>query len=181
MDCLLTAQTARKNFGTRYEEIVRDLLGALGFGQRGVSFALSYEAAAGVTQTFRNQVDLVVSESFPVRSTARSLDPDEIVMSIKTSSKDRFAKIFLDKEMLSFVTGQSIKVLALFHNDVQRSGLAGTSVTFVAGNFAAYVEKFGPLDGVYYVDPPPHILREPWSRYLKTFDDLLLTDLWELF
>ena len=180
MDCSLTAQTARKNFGTRFEEIVRDLLGALGFGQRGISFALPYEAA-GVTQTFRNQVDLVVSEAFPLRSTAGQLDPDEVVLSIKTSSKDRFAKIFLDKEMLSFVTGQRIKVLAVFHNDVQRSGLASTSVTFVAGNFAAYVEKFGPLDGVYYVDPPPHISREPWSRYLRTFDDLLLADLWELF
>ena len=134
------------------------------------------------TATFRNQVDLVVADAPPVSSRSDCLDPDEVVVSIKTSSKDRFAKIFLDKEVLRFVTGQDIPVIALFHNDVQRSGSGKASVTFVAGNFNAerYVECFGPLNGVYYIDPPPHIHREPWSAHLKTFDDLVLRDLWEI-
>ena len=106
------------------------------------------------------------------------MDPNEVVVSLKTSSKDRFAKIFLDQEMLSFVTGQQIKVVALFHNDIQRSGTTRTSGTFVAGNFAAYVARFGELTGVYYVDPPPHIDREPWSAWLRRYEDLLLDDLW---
>lgn len=79
---------------------------------------------------------------------------------------------------MSFIAKRRVKVVAIFHNDVQRSGTTKTSWTFVAGNFAAYVERFGPLTGVYYVDPPPHISREPWMHHLRTFDDLLLDDLW---
>jgi len=52
------------------------------------------------------------------------------------------------------------------------------SCTFVARNFIAYMSALGPLRGVYYVDPPVHITREPWKNHLRTFEDLLLEDLW---
>jgi len=177
MDCLLNANTARKNFGMRFEELIEHLLAALGVGCKPLTFALPYETAAGTTR-FSNQVDLVIAEGI-VKSIASKLEPNEVVVSLKTSSKDRFAKIFLDQEMLAFVTGHPVKVVAMFHNDVQRSGTTRTSWTFVAGNFTAYVQRFGPLTGVYYVDPPPHISRTPWSAHLRTFDDLLLVDLWD--
>ena len=178
MDCLLTANTARKNYGMRFEELMRDLLSDLGIGQRSIQFSLPYTGRAGVASTFTNQVDLVIAPEGEVASRPNFLAPDEVVVSLKTSSKDRFAKIFLDQELLSFVTGQPIKVIALFHNDIQRSRTTRTSVTFVAGNFAAYVARFGDLTGVYYVDPPPHIEREPWKHWLRRYDDLLLDDLW---
>jgi hypothetical protein len=177
MDCLLPVNTARKNFGTRFEEFIEHLLAALGIGCKPITFALPYQADGGNIARFSNQVDLVIAEGL-VDSTPARLEPDEVVVSLKTSSKDRFAKIFLDQEMLAFVTGRPVKVVALFHNDVQRSGSTKTSWTFVAGNFAAYVQRFGPLTGVYYIDPPPHIERPPWDKYLRTFDDLLLDDLW---
>ncbi len=177
MDCLLPSNQARKNFGMRFEEVIEHLLASLGFGCKPVTFGLKYSTAEGAEAKFSNQVDLVIAEGL-VESSPSKLKQDEVVVSLKTSSKDRFAKIFLDQEMLQFVTQQPVKVIAMFHNDVQRSRLTKTSWTFVAGNFAAYVERFGPLAGVYYVDPPPHISREPWSKYLKTFDDLLLGDLW---
>jgi hypothetical protein len=177
MDCLLPANQSRKNFGMRFEELVEHLLASLGVGCKPVTFGLTYETAVGSTAKFSNQVDLVIAEGV-VKSTPKQLHPNEVVVSLKTSSKDRFAKIFLDQEMLRFVTRRPVKVIAMFHNDVQRAGTTKTGWTFVAGNFAAYVERFGPLTGVYYVDPPPHINREPWSKYLRTFDDLLLGDLW---
>lgn len=180
MDVLLPANQARKNFGTRFEEVVEALFEELGLGGAPLNLKLPYEVAPAGEAIFRNQVDLVISPTPPISSRRDFLDPDEVVVSIKTSSKDRFAKIFLDKEVLRAVTGQEIPVLALFHNDVQRSGSTGIAVTFVAGNFNAYVETFGPLNGVYYVDPPPHIAREPWSRHLRTFEDLLLSDLWKI-
>lgn len=178
MDCLLVANTSRKNYGMRFEELMGHLLGALGIGQRSIQFSLPYTNPAGGTSTFTNQVDVVISREPTVSSRPDHLDPDEVVVSLKTSSKDRFAKIFLDQEMLSFVTGRPMKVVALFHNDIQRSGMTKTSGTFVAGNFAAYVARFGPLTGVYYVDPPPHIDREPWREWLRRYEDLLLDDLW---
>lgn len=178
MDCLLTANASRKNYGMRFEELMSHLLAAAGVAQDSIQFSLPYTNPAGGTSYFVNQVDLVISEREEVASHPAYLDPDEVVVSLKTSSKDRFAKIFLDQEMLSFVTGRPIKVVALFHNDIQRQGERGTSGTFVAGNFAAYVARFGPLTGVYYVDPPVHIAREPWSDYLRTYEDLLLDDLW---
>lgn len=180
MDVMLPPNQARKNFGMRFEEVVEALFADLGLGQSPLNLALPYEVAPGEKAIFRNQVDLVISPAPPLSSRPDFLDPGEVVVSIKTSSKDRFAKIFLDKEVLRSVTEQEIPVLALFHNDVQRSGSNRTSVTFVAGNFNAYVETFGPLNGVYYVDPPPHISREPWSKHLRTFEDLLLHDLWEI-
>lgn len=180
MDVMLPPNQARKNFGMRFEEVVETLFTDLGFGQSPLNLALPYEVATGEQAVFRNQVDLVISPTPPLSSRSGFLDPNEVVVSIKTSSKDRFAKIFLDKEVLRSVTGQEIPVLALFHNDVQRSGSSRVSVTFVAGNFNAYIETFGPLNGVYYVDPPPHISREPWSRHLGTFEDLLLHDLWRI-
>ncbi|HZY72148.1 MAG TPA: hypothetical protein VFE22_03465 [Edaphobacter sp.] len=180
MDVLLTSNQSRKNFGMRFEEVVESLFADLGLGQAPLNLALPYKVAPTGEAMFRNQVDLVISPTPPISSRSDFLDPDEVVVSIKTSSKDRFAKIFLDKEVLRAVTGQDIPVLALFHNDVQRSGANRVSVTFVAGNFNAYVETFGPLNGVYYIDPPPHINRYPWSRHLKTFEDLLLSDLWKI-
>lgn len=177
MDCLLATNSARKNFGMRFEEFIEHLLASLGIGCKPITFGLSYQADNGRAARFSNQVDLVIAEGL-VNSTPVRLEPNEVVVSLKTSSKDRFAKIFLDQEMLAFVTGRPVKVIAMFHNDVQRAGTTNTSWTFVAGNFAAYVQRFGPLTGVYYIDPPPHIERPPWDKYLRTFDDLLLDDLW---
>lgn len=177
MDYLCSSQHARKNYGMRFEELVEILFDMIGIGHKPVSFGLPY-TADGVPQVFNNQVDLVISKDKAVKSHRTKLYADEVVTSIKTSSKDRFAKIFLDKELLRTVTGQEIPIIALFHNDIQRSGPTKVSWTFVAGNFIAYVSAFGPLSGVYYVDPPIHITKEPWKKYLRTFEDLLLEDLW---
>lgn len=179
MDCLLDGNTARKNYGTRLEQTVKALFHQLGCGTKELTLALPY-ALADVTTTFRNQIDLVISEKPPVMTSSTKIDPGDVIVSIKASSKDRMAKIFLDKAVLGFVTQTDLSIIALFHNDVQRSGASKISGTFVAGNFLAYVAAFGPLDGVYYVDPPKVASKAPWSSYIKTYEDLLLDDLWSI-
>lgn len=180
LDCLVDSNTARKNYGSRLEDTVKAMFHQLGCGTKDLTLALPYKLA-GVTTTFRNQIDLVISEKPPVKTVPTKIDPDDVIVSVKSSSKDRMSKVFLDKEVLRFITQTDLPVIALFHNDVQRSGTNRVRGTFVAGNFLAYVAAFGPLNGVYYVDPPQAASKKPWDKYVKTYDDLLLDDLWSMF
>ena len=46
----------------------------------------------------------------------------KIIGSVKTSSKDRLDKIFMDKFLLAKLTGKDVPHVAIFLNDVQRKG-----------------------------------------------------------
>ena len=37
-----------------------------------------------------------------------------------------------------------------------------------------------PLNGVYFIDPPPHVNKAAWKPYVKQFQDLVVADVWEL-
>jgi hypothetical protein len=37
------------------------------------------------------------------------------------------------------------------------------------------------LEGIYYLDPPPNALKEPFNRYMKPFSELATKDIWQLF
>ncbi|MCK4594714.1 hypothetical protein KAU45_09440 [bacterium] len=109
----------------------------------------------------------------------------KIIGSVKTSSKDRLDKIFIDKFLFSKLTGTSIPHIAIFLNDVQRKGRSpksyGISATFLPGHFKGYTVKLNPLDGVYYFDIRPNMLTEPiLKEHIKTFDYFLFGDLWNL-
>ncbi len=45
----------------------------------------------------------------------------EVVGSVKTTSKDRLDKIFLDKYLLTRLIGRDIPVVAIFLHDAQRA------------------------------------------------------------
>lgn len=66
------------------------------------------------------ELDMVFSQGRAVPET-RTLHEKEIVASVKTTSKDRLDKIFLDKYLLSKLLGRDIPVIAIFLHDVQRS------------------------------------------------------------
>lgn len=103
--------------------------------------------------------------------------------SVKTSSKDRIGKIFIDKFLYSRLTGGDLPHIAVFLNDVQRAGKApnfGISPTFSPGHFKGYTVKLNPLNGVYYCDIRPNMITEPILRdHIKTLDHLLCTDIWQ--
>jgi len=103
--------------------------------------------------------------------------------SVKTSSKDRIDKIFIDKFLYNRLTGTETPHFAIFLNDVQRKGKEGkygVNATFLSGHFKGYTVKLTPLDGVYYCDIRPNMLTENILKaHIKTFDHLLFYDIWE--
>lgn len=109
----------------------------------------------------------------------------EIVGSVKTTSKDRLDKIFLDKYLLTKLIGRDIPVVAIFLHDVQRAikgnSIFGINSTFKSNHFLGYTIALNKLDGVYYVDPRPVMTANPRLReQIHDFQHFLLRDLWTL-
>ena len=109
----------------------------------------------------------------------------KIIGSVKTSSKDRLDKIFVDKFLLAKLTGKDVPHVAIFLNDVQRKGKTpkeyGVNATFLPGHFKGYTVKLNPLDGVYYFDIRPNMLTENILKdHIRTFDHFLFKEMWGL-
>jgi hypothetical protein len=108
----------------------------------------------------------------------------KVIGSVKTSSKDRLDKVFMDKFLFNRLNSAQVPHVAIFLNDVQRKGASprdyGISATFLPGHFKAYTVKLNPLDGVYYFDIRPNMRTEPILKdHIRTFDHLLFTDVWK--
>lgn len=122
------------------------------------------------------QHDLLISEE----------DKLKIIGSVKTSSKDRIDKIFVDKFLYNKLTNTDVPHIAIFLNDVQRKktkqqDLYGVNATFLPGHFKAYTIKLNPLDGVYYCDIRPNMITDPLlSQHIQTIDHFFYNDLWNL-
>lgn len=107
-----------------------------------------------------------------------------LIGSIKTSSKDRIDKIFIDKFLYNKLTEKQTPHIAVFLNDVQRKNTKrkdeyGINATFLPGHFKGYTVKLNPLDGVYYCDIRPNMLTDLILKdHIKTFDNLLVADIW---
>ncbi|MHB8231536.1 MAG: hypothetical protein ACYDDB_01365 [bacterium] len=113
-------------------------------------------------------------------------DELKIIGSVKTSSKDRIDKVFMDKFLYNKLTDTALPHIAIFLNDVQRKKTKkenkyGINATFLPGHFKAYTIKLNALDGVYYCDIRPNmVIDEMLNKYIKTIDHFFYTDLWEL-
>lgn len=122
------------------------------------------------------QHDLLISEKNELK----------IIGSVKTSSKDRVDKIFVDKFLYSKLTNTALPHVAIFLNDVQRKKTKqqnryGISATFLPGHFKAYTIKLNPLDGVYYCDIRPNMIADKLlSQHTQTIDHFFFRDLWHL-
>lgn len=103
--------------------------------------------------------------------------------SVKTSSKDRIDKIFLDKLMYNKLTNTDTPHFAIFLHDVQRAGEEPnykTGQTFLTGHFKAYTIGLNPLDGVYYCDLRPVMKTDTLlKKHIKSLDCLLCEDVWK--
>ncbi|WP_212036383.1 hypothetical protein, partial [Bacillus subtilis] len=108
----------------------------------------------------------------------------KLIGSVKTTSKDRIGKIFVDKFLYSKLTETTVPHIAIFLHDVQRKRNKdpqkfGINGTFLAGHFKGYTVKLNPLDGVYYFDPRPQMQTDVLlSEHIQTFDHLLCDDIW---
>lgn len=131
-------------------------------------------------------LDLVFSRNQAiVTSETELIYPTEIVGSVKTTSKDRIDKIFLDKYLLSRFLGRDVRVIAIFLHDVQRArrgqSIFGINSTFKSNHFLGYTVALNRLDGVYYVDPRPEMITDlRLKEEISDFQQFLTRDLWSL-
>lgn len=109
---------------------------------------------------------------------------EKAVGQIKTSTKDRLAKIFIEKELYQKQINK-IPYFAIILNDVQRAETKKekymTSSTFLPGSFRIYTMTFNALDGVYYIDMSPKIEDDDFlSKHIFKFDQFIVKDMWNL-
>jgi hypothetical protein len=168
---------ARKVNGDLFERLIRLLIVSMNVDCVSGTMQVPVKDADG-TELFKSsyQHDLLLSKENELK----------IIGSVKTSSKDRIDKVFLDKFLYNRLTDTALPHIAIFLNDVQRKKTKreneyGVSATFLPGHFKAYTVKLNPLDGVYYCDIRPNMREDALlSQHIKTIDHFFYSDLWEL-
>lgn len=167
------SNTARKINGDLFERFIRLIIKEVGVDV--IDGTISVPVKINGTEAFKMnyQHDLIIQV-------------DEIpkaIGSVKTSSKDRLDKIFIDKFLYSKLTDTKTPHFAIFLNDVQRKGKEGKygiNSTFLPGHFKGYTIKLNPLDGVYYFDIRPNMMtKDVLKDHIKTFDHFLIQDVWK--
>jgi len=176
LDLLVNQNSARKHVGNRFEELVKSIFTEIGVANKKQVLQIPYETDEG-TKTYKCENDLIISPYDKVKSTSKQLDEKEVVVSVKTTSKDRMGKMFIDKILLEKFVQHDQKVIGIFLNDVQRKEADNISFTLVAGLFMVYTNFLTKLEGIYYLDPPPNANKKPFSDHMKPFSELITRDL----
>ena len=164
---------ARKINGDLFERYVRLVLRNIGIDVH--DGVVSVPVTVDNEELFKMayQHDLIVEKLGQVRA----------IGSVKTSSKDRLDKIFIDKFLYNRLTNSTTPHFAVFLNDDQRKGKEphfGINTTFLTGHFKGYTIKLNPLDGVYYCDLRPNMLTDCiLSEQIHSLDVLLTEDIWK--
>ncbi len=179
LDLLVNPNSARKHVGNRFEELIKVIFNEIGIANKKIVLQIPYETEEG-TKIYKCENDLIISPFECVKSTSHSLNESEVVISVKTTSKDRMGKMFIDKILLERFVDHQQKVIGIFLNDVQRKETNNISFTLVSGLFMVYSKFLTELEGVYYLDPPPNANKKPYSNYMKRFSELLTIDLYKL-
>lgn len=166
------SNTARKINGDLFERFIRLVIKAVGIDVTEGTIAVPVKINGEVAFKMNYQHDLIIKVD----------DVTKAIASVKTSSKDRIDKIFIDKFLYNRLTDTNTPHFAIFLNDVQRKGRLGKygiNATFLPGHFKGYTIKLNPLDGVYYFDIRPNMKTEDiLKNHIKTFDHFLITDVW---
>ena len=178
LDALPAGQSnqARKINGDLFERLIRLLLVRVGVNCTSGTVSVPVVVDNKVQSTMSFQHDLIVKDGEFVKT----------IGSVKTSSKDRLGKIFVDKFLLQKLTDKEVPHVAIFLNDVQRKKTAnarqyGVSATFLPGHFKAFTLKINPLDGVYYCDLRPNMRTDPiLQKHIRTIDHFFFGDIWSL-
>lgn len=178
-DLLTNPNSARKHVGNRFEELIKAIFTEMGIANKKTVLRIPYQTDESI-KNYKCENDLILSPFNSVKSTGKYLDHHEIVVSAKTTSKDRMGKMFIDKILLERFVQHNQKVIGIFLNDVQRKESDNISFTLVSGLFMVYTSFLTELDGVYYLDPPPNVFKEPYNKYLKPFSELITKDIWKL-
>ena len=169
------SNTARKINGDLFEHLIRLVIREVGVDCKSgvVHVPVMFRGKEQFHMSYQH--DLIVEKN----------DDIKLIGSIKTTSKDRIDKIFIDKFLYNKLTNTNTPHVAVFLNDVQRKNgkqknKYGINSTFLPGHFRGYTVKLNPLDGVYYCDIRPNMLTERiLKKQIRTFDHLLCDDIWK--
>jgi hypothetical protein len=119
-DSFENTNQARKRIGQIFEQLIKLVIKKLDINCESRTLNISLPAAPDFSMKY--ELDMVISKGKAIITNEDTqIHPKEIVGSIKTTSKDRIDKIFLDKYMLSKLLGKEIPVIAIFLHDVQRA------------------------------------------------------------
>lgn len=167
------SNTARKINGDLFERYIRLIISELGITVREGTVPAPVIVDGKELFKMAYQHDIIVEREDEVRA----------IGSVKTSSKDRIDKIFIDKFLYNSLTNANTPHFAVFLNDVQRKGKEpnfGINTTFLTGHFKGYTVKLNPLDGVYYCDLRPNMLADDILKaQIRSLDCLLVEDIWK--
>ena len=167
------SNTARKINGDLFERFIRLIIQEIGIDVTDGTIAVPVKINGTEAFKMKYQHDLIIKVD----------DVTKAIGSVKTSSKDRIDKIFIDKFLYNRLTDTKTPHFAIFLNDVQRKGKEGKygiNATFLPGHFKGYTIKLNPLDGVYYFDIRPNMRTEDILKdHIKTFDNFLIQDVWK--
>lgn len=182
LDLMVQSNSARKHVGNRFEELIRTLLTSLEISMKKVVLSIPYETDEG-NKYYRCETDVIISPFEKVRSDATSINQNEIVVSLKTTTKDRMPKIFIDKVLMERFVGHSVRVVGISQNDIQRKEDGDEikiSYTFVSNLFMVYTRFLAQLEGYYYLDIPSKALQRPFNQYIFPFSKFMLNDVWKM-
>lgn len=164
---------ARKINGDLFERYIRFILRDIGIDAFDGVVSVPVVEDNEELFSMAYQHDIIVKENGNIKA----------IGSVKTSSKDRIDKIFIDKFLYNRLTNSSIPHFAVFLNDVQRKGREprfSVNTTFLTGHFKGYTIKLNPLDGVYYCDLRPNMLNDNILKsQISSLDKLFTEDIWK--
>lgn len=180
LDLLVDQNCARKHVGNRFEELIRVVFSIMEISNKRIVLKIPYNTDEG-EKVYKCENDIVISPFKEALSTSSQLNEKEIVVSVKTTSKDRIGKMFIDKMLLENFVKHPQKVIGIFNNDVQRKNNDDISYTLVSGLFMVYTKFLTKVEGIYYLDPPPTAKKPPYNKYMKTFSELITKDIFHLF
>jgi hypothetical protein len=169
------SNTARKLNGDLFEQFIRLIIREMGIDCKSGVIQVPVLIDGKPEFNMSYQHDLIIEKEEDIK----------VIGSIKTSSKDRIDKIFIDKFLYNKLTEKATPHIAIFLNDVQRKNTLreneyGVNATFLPGHFKGYTVKLNPLDGVYYCDIRPNMQTENiLKEHISTFDNLLIEDIWK--
>lgn len=176
LDALPSGQsnTARKVNGDLFERLIRIVLGEAGVSCESGVVQVPVHLGDEVPMHMSYQHDLIIRRHGAIKALG----------SVKTSSKDRIDKIFMDRLLYSRLTETALPHIAVFLNDVQRKKTAkqnrySVNSTFLAGRYKVYTIRLGALDGTYYCDMRPNMETDPLlTQHIHPIDHLLCDDVW---
>jgi hypothetical protein len=183
-DSFSDSNQARKRAGQLFEGLIRLIIQKAGLECEPRTINIPIPGYPGYVMPY--ELDLVFSRRKVIlTSETKFIHTSEVVGSVKTTSKDRIDKVFLDKYLLKQLLGRDIPVIAVFLHDVQRArrgnSIFGINSTFKSNHFLGYTVALNKLDGVYYVDPRPEMTgNERLREQIHSFQQFLVKDLWML-